>query len=204
MIAVITGGSKGIGLAIAKKFFSEGYNVLTCSRSSSNLKDASKVFEKMQGGTFDYMVADLSVKADVQGFADWVLQKGIPAILVNNAGTYLPGDCMTEADGSLEAMMAANLYSAYHLTKKFLPGMTEKQAGHIFNICSIASLKAYPGGGAYSISKFALHGFTMNLRRELLAHNIKVTGVYPGAVLTDSWEGFDNSTHRIMETDDVA
>ena len=65
--------------------------------------------------------------------------------------------------------------------------------GHIFNMCSIASLHAYANGGAYSISKFALYGFSKNLREEMKPHGIKVTSVHPGAVMTDSWEGFDNS-----------
>jgi short-subunit dehydrogenase len=82
--------------------------------------------------------------------------------------------------------------------------MLQRGTGHIFNICSIASLQPYPNGGSYSISKYALHGFTQNLREELKPTGIKVTGVYPGAVFTDSWGDFDNSSGRIMETGDVA
>jgi short-subunit dehydrogenase len=82
--------------------------------------------------------------------------------------------------------------------------MVQRGTGHIFNICSIASLQAYPNGGSYSISKFALHGFTKNLREELKPAGVKVTGVYPGAVFTDSWGDFDNSTGRIMEATDIA
>lgn len=75
-------------------------------------------------------------------------------------------------------MITINLYSAYHLTRCLLPGMIEKQAGHIFNICSIAALKAYANGGSYSISKYALHGFSKNLREEMKPYNIKVTAVF--------------------------
>ena len=88
--------------------------------------------------------------------------------------------------------------------RTLLPSMLQRGTGHIFNICSIASLQPYPNGGSYSISKYALHGFTQNLREELKPTGIKVTGVYPGAVLTDSWGNFDYSSGRIMETDDVA
>ena len=76
--------------------------------------------------------------------------------------------------------------------------------GHIFNMCSIASLDAYKNGGSYSISKYAMYGFSKNLREEMKPHLIKVTSVFPGAVLTDSWDGFDNSTKRIMEAEDIA
>jgi len=78
------------------------------------------------------------------------------------------------------------------------------KAGHVFNICSIASLKAYPNGGSYSISKWALDGFSKNLREEMKAFNIKVTTVYPGATLTSSWDGMDIDPQRILETDDIA
>src|SRR6185436_1829060 len=120
-----------------------------------------------------------------------------------------PGSVHNEPDGSLESQVATNLYSAYHLTRTILPKMMERPStgsgrGHIFNICSIASLHAYNNGGAYSISKFALYGFSKNLREEMKPYGIKVTAVMPGAVLTDSWENFDNSSNRIMEATDIA
>jgi short-subunit dehydrogenase len=76
--------------------------------------------------------------------------------------------------------------------------------GHIFNICSIAALKAYPQGGSYSISKFALDGFSKNLREELKNTGIKVTGVYPGATYTNSWAESGVTPTRIMEAQDIA
>ncbi|MBC7424276.1 MAG: SDR family oxidoreductase, partial [Ferruginibacter sp.] len=109
-----------------------------------------------------------------------------------------------EEDGMLEQMINANLYSAYQLTRVLLPLMMQTKTGHIFNMCSVASLNAYPNGGSYSISKYALMGFSKNLRDELKPHNIKVTAVSPGAVLTDSWGDFDNSKKRIMEASDIA
>ena len=82
--------------------------------------------------------------------------------------------------------------------------MIVQKRGHIFNICSIAALRAYDGGGIYSISKFALNGFSQNLRHEMKPHGIKVTAVFPGAVLTDSWGDFDNANKRIMEATDIS
>jgi short-subunit dehydrogenase len=101
-------------------------------------------------------------------------------------------------------MIQANLYSAYHLTRTVVPSMIAARKGHIFNICSIASLHAYQNGGSYSISKFALLGFSKNLREELKPHHIKVTAVCPGATMTASWEGADIDPSRIMEPADVA
>jgi short-subunit dehydrogenase len=82
--------------------------------------------------------------------------------------------------------------------------MLSNHAGHIFNICSIASLAAYENGGAYSISKFALLGFSKNLRLELKDQGIKVTAVCPGAVYTNSWSGSGVDPKRIMEASDIA
>ena len=82
--------------------------------------------------------------------------------------------------------------------------MLKAAKGHIFNICSIASLQAYPNGGSYSISKYALLGFSANLRLELKDKGIKVTAVCPGATYTNSWKGSGVSEERIMEADDIA
>lgn len=202
---IVTGGSKGIGKSIAEKFAAAGYPVLLCARTTSALEDtAAAITKRYDQCIIKTFTADLSDKQQVLAFADWCLLQGQPGILINNAGTYLPGNAGDETEGSLEKMMDTNLYSAYHLTRRLLPTMRKGKSGHIFNICSIAGMRAYEGGGAYSISKFALNGFSQNLRHELKSSGIKVTTVLPGAVMTDSWAGFDNSEGRIMEADDVA
>ena len=205
MNVIITGASKGIGKAIAFKFAAAGHDLFLCSRKEKELKaTANEIGIGYPKIRVMFLPADLSVKEEIISFANWCLQNGTPGILINNAGVYLPGNTMDEPEGHLEMMMNTNLYSAYHLTRKLLPAMIKNGQGHIFNICSIASLAAYDGGGGYSISKFAMHGLTKNLRHELKPLGIKVTGVYPGAVLTDSWGDFDNSNNRIMEGKDIA
>src|SRR6185436_15675835 len=152
-----------------------------------------------------YFPADLSDKTAAQEFGKWVLQQaGQVDILINNAGQFIPGSIYNEEDGLLEKMISINLYAAYHVTRALLPSMMEKKQGHIFNMCSIAALKAYANGGSYSISKFALMGFSKNLREELKPYNIKVTTVYPGAVYTSSWYGSGVPESRIMEAGDIA
>jgi short-subunit dehydrogenase len=148
--------------------------------------------------------ADLSVKEETIAFGNWCLSQATPDILVNNAGLFEPGSVHSEPEGLLESQLNVNLFSAYHLTRSLLPAMMKCKQGHIFNMCSIASLHAYANGGAYSISKFALYGFSKNLREELKPHGIKVTSVHPGAVLTNSWGDFDNTSNRIMEAADIA
>jgi NADP-dependent 3-hydroxy acid dehydrogenase YdfG len=117
---------------------------------------------------------------------------------------FIPGSVHNEKDGALEEMIAVNLYSAYHLTRVLIPKMISQKSGHIFNMCSIASLEAYDNGGAYSISKFALSGFSKNLREEMKPHQIKVTAIYSGAAYTDSWAGSNIDPNRIMEASDIA
>lgn len=204
MYAVITGASKGIGKAIAEIFAKNGYDLVLTSRNEVDLYKAVEYFQthypsiEVVGKAYDL---SLNPKA----FAQWVLLKGIvPDILVNNAGAFKPGSIVDMPEGLLEEQMATNLYNVFYVTQTFLPKMIEASKGHIFNICSVAGQKAYAGGGAYSISKFALDGFSKNLRAELLDKNIKVTTVYPGAVMTASWGDFDNSDNRIMQPNDVA
>jgi short-subunit dehydrogenase len=205
MNVVVTGANKGIGKAIAIKFASSGHNLFLCARNLDLLNEtALEIQARFPSVKIKVKSVDLSVKEEVVAFAEWCLHHAVPDILVNNAGLYLPGNAMDEKEDNLELMMDTNLYSAYYLTRKLLPSMIRNGSGHIFNMCSIASLDAYDGGGGYSISKYALNGFSQNLRHELKATGIKVTTVFPGAVLTDSWGNFDNSQGRIMEADDVA
>ncbi len=205
MVIIITGSSKGIGKAITAQFAKSANTILLCSRGEKQLYDTvANLQTEFPSATIKGKPCDMSIKAEVIEFANWCLQHGTPDIIVNNAGEFTPGSIHNEADGVLEQMIETNLYSAYYLTRALLPSMIEKAHGHIFNICSIASLNAYANGGSYSISKFALLGFSKNLREELKPKGIKVTAVCPGATLSASWDGFDIDPNRIMEVDDVA
>lgn len=205
MNVIITGASKGIGKAIAEIFAANGNNLFICARGDTTLyKTTEELMTKYPSVSIKAKPFDLSRKEQAKEFGTWCLESGIPDILVNNAGLFEPGSVHSEPEGLLESQMATNLYSAYHLTRTVLPAMMKRKSGHIFNICSIASLHAYENGGAYSISKFAMYGFSKNLREEMKPHGIKVTAVHPGAVMSDSWGDFDNSKKRIMEAEDIA
>lgn len=206
MNVLVTGASRGIGKAIADIFAANGCNLFITSRNDAALYKAMEELQvKYPGITIKAKAFDLSNKEQAVNAGKWIAGTGIvPDVVVNNAGSFEPGSVHNEPDGLLESQVAVNLYSAYHLTRALLPGMMKRKSGHIFNICSIASLHAYENGGAYSISKFALHGFSKNLREEMKPYSIKVTSVFPGAVMTDSWGSFDNSKGRIMEAHDIA
>ncbi len=208
MNIVITGASKGLGKAIAEAFAKneQAHNFFLCARNAADLEVAGKdLQDRFPQNKMYTKTCDVSDKKSLQQFVEWINSQSEKVdILVNNAGIYLPGSAYGEDDGMLEKLMDVNLYSAYHLTRMILPGMIKERAGHIFNICSIASIMAYPNGGAYSISKFALYGFSKNLREEMKPHGIKVTHVLPGAAYTDSWSGSGVDPKRIMEAADVA
>ena len=208
MNIVITGASKGLGKSIAEAFAADnqGHNLFLCARNEKELEQSGKQLkERFPQNNIYTKTCDVADKPALQEFVQWIsgFTKHVD-ILVNNAGIYLPGSAFGEDDGMLEKMMTVNTYSAYHLTRLILPGMINTKSGHIFNICSIASLQAYPNGGAYSISKFAMYGFSKNLREEMKPHGIKVTHVLPGAAFTDSWSGSGIDPKRIMEAADVA
>ncbi len=205
MYVIVSGASKGIGKAIAEIFAANGHNLFLCSRGELALyKTVEELMTKFPDATIKAKPYDLSKKEEAIAFGNWCISFAVPDILINNAGLFEPGSVHSEPDGLLENQMAGNVYSAYHVSRTILPKMMERRSGHIFNMCSVASLHAYANGGAYSVSKYALHGFSKNLREEMKPFNIKVTSVFPGAVLTDSWGDFDNSSHRIMEATDIA
>ncbi len=203
-IIVVSGGTKGIGEAIAKAFLENGYKVLTCSRNEENFNKARARMGECSKNYY-FFKADLSKKEEAEAFADWVLKEhATPIGLINNSGIFIPGAVHEEEDGTLEKLMNANLYSAYWLSRKLIPEMIHEGKGHIFNICSTASIIPYENGGSYGISKTALLAFSKLLRVELMQKGIKVTSVLPGATWTDSWSesGIDRS--RFIEVSDIA
>lgn len=205
-IAVVSGGTKGIGRAIVMKLASEGFDIFTCARNQRDLKELQEIVQsKYASINLEFVVADLSKTDEVAKFVQYIHSKANRVdILVNNTGVFLPGSIHDEPEGNLELQINTNLYSAYHLTRGLVGGMIERKSGHIFNICSVASITAYPNGGSYCISKFAMYGMSKVLREELKPHDVRVTSLLPGATLTASWEGVDVPENRFIKSEDVA
>lgn len=203
---VISGCTRGIGYAIAECFASNGFDVAGCARSEKDLLQMQTDFEqRFPAGNFFFGCCDMSAASEVKIFAEAVLNKwGKVDVLVNNAGIFLPGHIHTEEEGVLETMLAANVQSAYHLTRGLLPVMMKAKSGAIFNMCSVASLRAYENGGSYCISKFALLGFSKQLREEMKPYGIKVTAIMPGATFTQSWANAGIPQSRFMPATDIA
>ncbi|MDI9357038.1 MAG: SDR family oxidoreductase [Chitinophagaceae bacterium] len=207
-LVIITGGTKGIGKSLVSRFMDGGYDIITCSRSE---KELSLLKEKMEAlypsQKLYFCKVDVSFESEILQFVNYIhtfLPQRSIEVIINNAGFFSGADITNSEDGELKKLIDTNLYSAYYLTKKLAYILKQKKRGHIFNICSIASLKAYPNGGLYTISKFALYGFSKALREELIPYNIKVTSVLPGATFTDSWKDTHLPKERFIAADDIA
>lgn len=188
-VAVITGGSRGIGKAIALQLAQEGCKTVITARNPEELKRAEQEISK-------YNQEVLAVQADVrniqniQGLARVVEKRfGAADILVNNAGIGRFKEVLNLQEEDFKAILETNLFGTFYCTKYFLPGMIEKQRGHIINIGSLAGKNNFAGGSAYCASKHALISFAECLMLEVRHHNIKVTTICPGSVQTEFSEG---------------
>lgn len=203
--AIVTGATQGIGAAITKHLAKQKFSLAICARNQDELDQMKATLLQLGSPAVFTFCVDLGKKEQAIQFAqDALMHLTCVDILVNNAGVFIPGALCQEPDGQLERMMELNVYAAYAITRVIVPAMKLRQKGHIFNMCSVASLKAYQHGGSYSISKYALLGFSENLREELKEFHIKVTALNPGATFSRSWQGSGVPEERIMPAEDVA
>ncbi|SKB86827.1 SDR family NAD(P)-dependent oxidoreductase [Daejeonella lutea] len=206
MNAIVTGATKGIGKALVELLAANNFNVALCARNSAEIETFVKELrEKHPALKFFGQAADLEVEVDVAGFAAFVQANLKNAdVLINNAGLFIPSGLMQEDDKTLSRQMKVNVYTPHYLSKFFVKNLVPKKGGHIFNICSIASLTPLTACASYSITKSALLTLTKLLREELIHSGIKVTAVLPGATLTDSWSGTTLPPERFVLPRDVA
>ena len=203
--AVVTGASKGIGFSVAKRLAEAGFSLFIVGRDNARLLEAKSQLllagaPELHTFSGDLSQSDVAKRCTAKIFETW----SSLTVLVNNAGVFLPGTMMEEEEGQFETLMTTNMNSAYHVTKGLWPLLKLSNRAHVFNMCSIASITAYAAGGSYSVSKFALLGFSKSLRLEGMPHDIRVTAILPGATLTDSWAGVDLPSTRFMKPSDVA
>lgn len=196
---LITGISRGIGRACAQRFHDAGYHLLGCSRNEAHLHAFADDFP-----TAEVEVVDMGNKTQVVDFGYRMAQNHSIDVLVNNAGAFLPGALLTEEDGVYEHLMRVNVDSVYYLTKQIAPQMRARRSGAIINLCSVASIKGYPAGGSYTVSKHALLGLSRSLREELKPDDVRVCSILPSATLTDSWAGSGLPDDRFMTPESIA
>jgi short-subunit dehydrogenase len=204
-LAVITGGTKGIGKALVYKFAENGFAVATCARNEQALMSLKDEIEQQYNVPLHYHVADFAQKADVKAFSAYIQTLNLPTeVLINNAGVYAKGALLTEDEAQFEKLWRVNVESVYILTQALAPAMVARRQGHILNICSIASNTIFEHTGSYCATKFALYGMTKVLRQELKDTGVKVTAILPGATYTDAWAGSEIDPKRLLRAEDVA
>jgi len=204
--ALITGATKGIGLAIAKALVREGVNLAICSRNDKDLWVVKEALLEINPHVKIFArVADCSLPDEVRSFAAEAEHKLQPIqIIINNAGMFLPGSILDEEENNLQKQLNLNLMAGYELYRYFGKKLMAARSGHIFNICSIASKHVVINAGSYSVTKFAQRGLNNVMREEMKAHQVKVTAVLPGSTLTNSWAGTTIPTEKFILPEDVA
>ncbi len=192
-LVLITGGSSGLGLSLAKQLAEKEANVWILARRPEKLEAAIKEIEthrKNSSQCFGCIQADVT---DEQGLSTeldrFMMEVGVPDILINAAGSSHPGMFAEQENEIFHDMMDLNYFGTINATKRIVPGMIKRRSGHIVNVSSIAGFAGVLGYAAYSGSKFAIRGLSEVIRPELKEYGIRVTIVYPPGMRTP---GLDN------------
>ncbi len=183
-IAVITGGTKGIGFAIAESLLKAGANVFICARDKTEIKRA---LEKLsEHGKVDGEVCDVQSESQVKMMLDECVRVfGGIDILVNNAGIGIVGKTVEEMSATeFEQTLQTNLFGVFYACHYAIPLMKKRGGGYIINISSLAGQNAHPRMAAYNASKFGLNGFSEALMQEVRQDHIKLSYICPGSVNT--------------------
>jgi NAD(P)-dependent dehydrogenase (short-subunit alcohol dehydrogenase family) len=204
-VILITGASQGIGAAVAEAFAAEpGARLALVSRNAEKLRQTAERCHAL-GAEAEVFVADVTDDAAVASMsADVRARFGLPDVLVNNAGLFLPGGLLEVEPADFRQQIEVNLTSAFLVTRAFLGDMMARRSGHVFFMASVAAIRGYPGGVAYCAGKHGLLGLARVVREETKQHGIRVTSILPGATFTPSWEGSDLPEERFMPAEDIA
>ena len=204
-VAVVTGGGRGIGAAIAKKLAAMGANTVICGRSLAPLQQVAGSI-RSAGGQCEAIACDVTKLADLEALARRVEQTfGGCHILVNNAGIGGFSAPLHELPPEQwDAILNTNLRGAYFGIRAFAPMMIRAKQGDIINISSLAGKNALPKGAAYAASKWGLNGLSYSAAEELRVHNIRVTVICPGSVDTELSPHAGRDHAKMLRPEDVA
>jgi 3-oxoacyl-[acyl-carrier protein] reductase len=203
-VALVTGASRGIGLAIARRLGRLGAKVSLSARDSKRLEQAAS--ELNSEGTSTFAVpADVSWASDVSTLVEKTERSFGPIeILVNNAGIGYFRPFHQADEATWDRVLDTNLKAVFLASKAVAPGMIERRGGHIINIASLAGKNAFAGGGIYCASKWGLLGLTECMAEDLRPYGIRVSAICPGSVATDFSPHVGKDTAKMLQPEDIA
>jgi 3-oxoacyl-[acyl-carrier protein] reductase len=203
-VALVTGGSRGIGRAIAVRLAELGAAVAICGRDSAALKETAALLTK-QGVRVFSRIADVTNRKDIDALvSETETALGPISILVNNAGLGIFGPTHEKSEDDWDHVLDTNLKSVFLTSRAVAPSMIKNKRGDIVNISSLAGLNAFAGGGIYCASKWGLNGLTACMAEDLRAHGIRVSVICPGSVLTEFSHSSPKDPAKALDPEDVA
>jgi NAD(P)-dependent dehydrogenase (short-subunit alcohol dehydrogenase family) len=203
-IALVTGGNRGIGKAIALRLAALGSAVAICGRDSSALRSTSAELVRLEVRVHSQQ-ADVTRADDVAKLvAQTEAALGPISILVNNAGMGLFGPVHERSEADWDTLFDTNLKSVFLVSRAVLPGMIQRKSGDIINISSLAGKSTFAGGGLYCASKWALQGLSGCMAEDLRGYGIRVSTVCPGSVATEFSGRGPKDPSKVLAAADVA
>ena len=203
-VALVTGGSRGIGRAIALRLAGLGAGVAVCGRDAQALQNTSTELQQRTARVFSG-VADVTSSADVASLVEKIqAELGPISILVNNAGMGLFGPAHEKSEADWDRVLDTNLKSVFLVSRAVAPSMIRRGSGDIINISSLAGRNAFAGGGLYCASKWGLQGLSACMAEDLREHGIRVSVVCPGSVATEFSGRGPKDPSKVLTADDVA
>jgi len=203
-VALVTGASRGIGLAIAGRLARMGARVAICGRNAKALERAAKDL-RQSGSEALGVPADVTRASEVAGLVQRTRESLGPIdILVNNAGVGAFGPAHEMSETDWDRVLDTNLKAVFLVSKAVALEMIRRRSGHIINISSLAGKNAFAGGGIYCASKWGLLGLTYCMAEDLRAHGIRVSAICPGTVATEFSPHAGKDPAKMLQPDDVA
>ena len=203
-VALVTGGNRGIGKAIALQLAALGADLAICGRDDSALRAAAEDL-RASGARVHSQKADVTQSSDVTGLIQQTeAALGPISILVNNAGMGLFGPLHEKTEADWDTLMNTNLKSMFLVSRAVIPGMIQRSSGDIVNISSLAGKNTFAGGALYCASKWGVQGLSGCLAEDLRAHGIRVSTVCPGSVFTDFSGRGPKDPRKVLTAADVA